>query len=74
MTPQELLDHASRQLAAGCSVMTLVRPRGSGTNLLGRRGPRGEIVCENSNGARVVAYDARKVVQFMMQAKVNGEW
>lgn len=72
MTHAELRAAAQYVVARGDSgggyVLTLVLP-GEGTGatrrLAGRSGPRGEVLCINSEGNTACAFDARKVLSWL---------
>lgn len=62
MTPLELRDAALEAIDRGSEFMILVT---RSTRLCGRRGPIGELRCENANGEKVVAFKPEKILAFI---------
>lgn len=60
MTPQQMAEEAVAAMKDG-SRMTLVRVRGK--KLKGF--PRGELLCENSDGRNVYSYDPARVIAWL---------
>lgn len=66
MTVDELKSAAKSAVDQGGGNLVLTFPRGtSGVCLLGRRGPKGTLVCVNREGGRVLAFNARRVLEFI---------
>ena len=63
MDVEELKQACRDQLESGGTSIVLVT---SSTLLCGRRGPRGELLCER-DGAKVVRFDAAKVLKFILR-------
>ena len=61
MTPAELAEGATAALAAGMN-MSLIRGRGVE---MPPKFPRGELLCENSEGSRVYSYNPAKVLAWL---------
>lgn len=61
MTPQQMAEDALAAMKAGTR-MTLVRVRGK---KLPKGFPRGELLCENSDGRNVYSYDPARVIAWL---------
>jgi len=61
MTPEALAAYAAGALAAGTN-MTLVRRKGQ---KMPPKFPRGELLCENFDGARCYSYSPLKVLAWL---------
>ena len=61
MTPQQMAKEALAAIQAGGN-MTLVRTRGT---KLPPGFPRGELLCENSNGRDVYSYDPSRIIAWL---------
>lgn len=67
----EQLEKACRQAVdAGSEFMVIVRKDGR-TMLCGKRGPRGEWLCEIAPGESVVRYKAKAVLAFIKKEKAR---
>lgn len=62
MQVEQLKDACLAAINRGQQFITLVT---KSTRLLGRRGPIGELRCENPNGEKIVAFKAQKVLDFI---------
>jgi hypothetical protein len=62
VTPEELRAGARAVMAAECERMTLVIPRGWKRP---PKFPRGELLCENSDGENVYSFDPRRILAWV---------
>lgn len=62
MTINELKQACQSAIESGSQSVVLVT---ASTRLFRTRGPFGELLCENRNGARVVRFDAAKVLKYL---------
>ena len=62
MRVEELKQACRDKIASGGKALVLVT---NSCRLCGRRGPIGELLCENSDGSKVVRFDAAKVLAFI---------
>lgn len=63
MKLSDLIIQCVEVINRGGEAIVLVIPRG--VRLCGRRGPIGELLCTNSNGANVVRFKAKSVLKFL---------
>ena len=66
MTIDELKQACQNALDSGSQSVILVT---ASTRLFRTKGPVGELLCENRNGARVVRFDAAKVLRYLEKAE-----
>lgn len=66
MTPQDILKECQLALLEGAGFVNLVFPKGTSTRIKGF--PRGELLCENHGGARVMRYDAVRLQAAVLAA------
>lgn len=65
---KQLRDEAQKRIDEGAESLVLVMPgpaRGETRRLFGRRGPRGEILCENSEHEVVVRFMAAAIIAYL---------
>ena len=61
-----LIKYCDEVIADGGDRITLVLPKGVSSRIKGF--PRGELLCENYDGSRVFAFDAKRVKAALLQA------
>ena len=67
MTPAAIVGECEAAIKAGHNAITLVIPKGKSMRLGGGM-PRGELLCENHNGDRVVRYNAKRTLEAVLMA------
>lgn len=67
MTLDELKQACQTAIDSGSQSVILVT---ASTRLFRTRGPVGELLCENRNGARVVRFDAARVLKYLAKHEV----
>lgn len=71
MTPEQIIAECEAVLKAGGDGINLVIPKGKSMRLPGF--PRGELLCENGDGNRVVRYNAKRVLEAILKATTGIE-
>lgn len=62
MTPEDLKQACLDAISVGSESIVLIM---QSTRLCGNRGPRGELICVNSDGQNVVRFKAKSVLKFI---------